>query len=177
VESLNSCFDELEDCIERKKGEVAKAAEQFYRGAVERLMEAERTAKEEMAKLEEMVRVVAGKAERLDATALCLFYYEKRDTLHAVLEEGGLLYDGLRGLTPELRWVVHADVLLPIKAELANLVVHTDNTHIEFTHCGTAQPKKGVLRRERDAVGPKEFRRAAFNMTGFWTPKHADSAK
>jgi histidyl-tRNA synthetase len=110
IESINGCFEELEHCIEEKRKEITKIIEQFYRASAGKLIEAEQSAQEEIGKLEEMIKILSNKAEKLDSSSLCLFYYEKKDILQGIMEEGNSVYEGLKKLAPDLKWVVNTEV-------------------------------------------------------------------
>jgi hypothetical protein len=54
-----------------------------------------------------MIKILSNKAEKLDSSSLCLFYYEKKDILQGIMEEGNSLYENLKKLAPDLRWVIN----------------------------------------------------------------------
>jgi hypothetical protein len=45
-----------------------------------------------------MIKVLSSKTDRLDSNSLCLFYYEKKDILQGIMEEGNSLYEDLKKL-------------------------------------------------------------------------------
>jgi hypothetical protein len=41
---------------------------------------------------------------------LCLFYYEKKDILQGIMEEGNFVYESLKKLAPDLKWDVNPEL-------------------------------------------------------------------
>ena len=79
-----------------------------------------------------MIEILGEKVDKLDGGFLCIFYYEKKETLEDLLDQGNLAYEQLRQAVSELKWNTNSAVFDRIKAGLDRLWLEKTEDRIEL---------------------------------------------